>query len=288
MWSVVTNDGSYYADVELITSGYIDEAAAEASCGLEYTDALKGKLADIVFADGKVSFGESGGGSEPTKTYWIPEQTFTAVNDKKNWIATLNVSAWSEPYPTELTVSFDGVIYECPDRGTQAYGDRSFANYPFFIRYYSSEQRCDITVADDDPHTISAYTIEESGGGGGVEVFDHFHVVCNNALGGGSVFQINNGTLIFVPIQGLDTFDAVGGYYAFGNDFVGTVEISLGGYLSTAPSIDDSRTNCTAFIATNEGIRGGTATLTAFAAVLDGNTGNVESLVDAPVIYINN
>lgn len=66
MWSVVTNDGSYYADVELITSGYIDEAAAESSCGMEYTDALKGALTDIVFADGKVSFGESGGGSEPT------------------------------------------------------------------------------------------------------------------------------------------------------------------------------------------------------------------------------
>lgn len=50
-----------YANVTVIVAGYIDEAAAEASCGLTYTDALKGKLSDIVFADGKVSFGESGG-----------------------------------------------------------------------------------------------------------------------------------------------------------------------------------------------------------------------------------
>lgn len=80
MWSVVTNDGSYYADVELITSGYIDEAAAEASCGLEYTDALKGALSDIVFVDGEIG---SGGGGEPTerveRTVYIPEQTAELV-----------------------------------------------------------------------------------------------------------------------------------------------------------------------------------------------------------------
>lgn len=62
MWSVVTNDGSYYADVELITSGFIDVAAAESSCGLEYTDAIKGKLADIVFVDGEIGSGGGGGG----------------------------------------------------------------------------------------------------------------------------------------------------------------------------------------------------------------------------------
>ena len=49
-----------YANVTVIVAGYIDEVEAEASCGLTYTDALKGALTDIVFADGKVPFGESG------------------------------------------------------------------------------------------------------------------------------------------------------------------------------------------------------------------------------------
>jgi len=66
-----------YANVTVITAGYIDEAAAEASCGLEYTDALKGKLADIHFIEGEI--GSGGGGGQPTekteRVVIIPEQT---------------------------------------------------------------------------------------------------------------------------------------------------------------------------------------------------------------------
>ena len=109
MWSVVTNDGSYYADVELITSGYIDEAAAESSCGLEYTDALKGKLADIHFIEGEI--GSGGGGGQPTekteRVVVIPEQTAEMVTPQIG-----------DPYypitadgklPDTFTLSVDGV-----------------------------------------------------------------------------------------------------------------------------------------------------------------------------------
>lgn len=46
---------------EVMIAGYCDEKAAESSCGLEYTDALKGKLADIVFVDGEIGSGGGGG-----------------------------------------------------------------------------------------------------------------------------------------------------------------------------------------------------------------------------------
>ena len=45
-------DGKFYAEVEVITAGYIDLAAAEANCGLTYSDDLKAALTGIVFCDG--------------------------------------------------------------------------------------------------------------------------------------------------------------------------------------------------------------------------------------------
>lgn len=45
-------DGNYYAEVEIITDGYIDINAAEANCGLVYADDLKSALTGIVFCDG--------------------------------------------------------------------------------------------------------------------------------------------------------------------------------------------------------------------------------------------
>ena len=70
-----------YANVTVIVAGYIDEAAAESSCGLEYTDALKGALSDIHFIEGEI--GSGGGGGQPTekveRTVIIPEQTAEIV-----------------------------------------------------------------------------------------------------------------------------------------------------------------------------------------------------------------
>lgn len=78
---LISADGNFYANVTVIVAGYIDEAAAESSCGLEYTDALKGALNDIVFVDGEI--GSGGGGGQPTekteRTVYIPEQTAEAV-----------------------------------------------------------------------------------------------------------------------------------------------------------------------------------------------------------------
>ena len=45
-------DGKFYAEVEVITEGYIDLAAAEANFGLTYSDDLKAALTGIVFCDG--------------------------------------------------------------------------------------------------------------------------------------------------------------------------------------------------------------------------------------------
>ena len=45
-------DGKFYAEVEVIAAGYIDLAAAEANCGLTYSDELKAALTGIVFCDG--------------------------------------------------------------------------------------------------------------------------------------------------------------------------------------------------------------------------------------------
>lgn len=148
-----------YANVTVIVAGYIDEAAAESSCGLEYTDALKGALNDIVFIDGEI--GSGGGSGTPTekveRTFYIPEQTFTGTEDKGAYRTSIESNFSELGNPDVLNVEFDGTLYSAPLRANgTSYGDNdgSFTEFPFFIQAETSE----VMVADSNSHIISAYT----------------------------------------------------------------------------------------------------------------------------------
>lgn len=175
---------------EVMIAGYCNEAAAEASCGLEYTDALKGALSDIVFADGKVSFGESGGGSEPTKTVYIPEQTVN-LNEGggiryyflEN--VTLNWNGTPPTFTLSVNDETDNMVY---DAERQTWLGQKFRIVDMLGNFALST--IDETETLPETATISAYTIEESGGGGGVDYLPFGYSVDNMSSESGVIFPV--------------------------------------------------------------------------------------------------
>lgn len=129
----------------------------------------------------------AGGGSEPTKTYYVPEQT-VSLTDYGNFSAyvltnvTLNAQSGT---PSTITLSVDGTTEELTNEGAGWTGEN-----------YRIDDADDIwrlyprSASPSSSVTVSAYAIEESGGGGGVDYLPFGYTVENMSSESGTIVPI--------------------------------------------------------------------------------------------------